>query len=160
MITSSYVKVNSFYDVEVEIIFDWICPCQAQSRGVTPQPKCSSHGQVICGKCDCDPGWEGDKCQFQKGESSESSNDAECTSNEDCGQSGKCICNKCQCPESPEQFYGPGCTCSDLLCPYTQKGLCNCDFIYLATAKVPVNVEPVNAIQDLLKKIAQGSLRT
>ncbi|KII66208.1 Tenascin-X [Thelohanellus kitauei] len=37
--------------------------------------------------------------------------------------------------KSPEQFYGPACKSSDLLCPYTQFGLCKCYFIIFGNGK-------------------------
>lgn len=75
-----------------------------------------SHGECVCNKCHCKPGWIGDDCMC------EDSND-QCMNPQtgvECSGQGKCVCNQCQCNEDDKGRY-TGKYCED--CPIC-KGKC------------------------------------
>ncbi|KAK8383508.1 hypothetical protein O3P69_015754 [Scylla paramamosain] len=74
------------------------------------------HGECVCNKCQCKPGWTGDDCMC------EDSKD-QCMNpqtGEECSGQGVCECNQCKCNEGKEGRYS-GKYCED--CPIC-KGKC------------------------------------
>ncbi|XP_045106617.1 integrin beta-PS-like isoform X2 [Portunus trituberculatus] len=74
------------------------------------------HGECVCNKCQCKPGWTGDNCMC------EDSKD-QCMNpqtGEECSGQGVCECNQCKCKEGKEGRYS-GKYCED--CPIC-KGKC------------------------------------
>ncbi|KII64188.1 Integrin beta-5 [Thelohanellus kitauei] len=116
----SYVKVNGFSQIFFQIYYLLICFCNHVTK---PGELCNDIGYKVCGKCHCDL----DLSNFSKRKIKMRiyDEDVECKNNQECGDYGKCVCGKCQCIHSPENFYGKGCKCSDLTCPYTLNGMCN-----------------------------------
>ncbi|NXG66905.1 ITB4 protein, partial [Hemiprocne comata] len=122
-----HVKPTSLSDslqVTTSVICD-VCPCEQQQE--FSSPKCSFHGDFVCGQCICHPGWRGDTCNC----SPESSPNKEACirpgDTEPCSGRGECLCGKCQCyPEDlAQRFDGAFCQFDVLQCPRTSGFLCN-----------------------------------
>ncbi|NXJ14487.1 ITB4 protein, partial [Odontophorus gujanensis] len=122
-----HVKPTSLSDslqVQASIVCD-VCPCEQQPD--FRSPKCSFHGDFICGQCICHAGWRGDTCDCSP---SSSPNNEACIRPGDvepCSGRGECLCGKCQCyPEDMMQrFDGDFCQYDVLQCPRTSGFLCN-----------------------------------
>ncbi|XP_051491035.1 integrin beta-4 isoform X2 [Apus apus] len=122
-----HVKPTSLSDslqVTTSVICD-VCPCEQQQE--FSSPKCSFHGDFVCGQCICHPGWRGDTCDC----SPESSPNKEACirpgDTEPCSGRGECLCGKCQCypEELAQRFDGAFCQFDVLQCPRTSGFLCN-----------------------------------
>ncbi|KII66323.1 hypothetical protein RF11_14214 [Thelohanellus kitauei] len=111
------------------------------------EEKCNSHGQLICGKCDCDSGWYIDSNSGKEIHASVKRGKYLIVTKKWNVKSTTIVGSMASVYEAntPEQFNGPGCVCSDLNCPNTQNGLCICYYIYFATLKVLANAENVFA---------------
>ncbi|KII63820.1 Integrin beta-4 [Thelohanellus kitauei] len=124
---SSYVKINGIFKVGINVEFSSECSCtKTDTKPDNPDRDCNNRGYKVCGKCVNVPEWNNQTLDVI--------NSVECNNDQDCGDYGKCICGKCQCQnvfmnitKSPERFYGRGCTCTDLICPFTKKGQCMCE---------------------------------
>ncbi|KII67199.1 Integrin beta-2 [Thelohanellus kitauei] len=64
---NTYVKVNGFYHFSINATFQCMCSCSNAQMTDESQRACSGNGTLVCGKCKCDTGLEGDTCQCQKG---------------------------------------------------------------------------------------------
>ncbi|XP_071430127.1 integrin beta-4 isoform X1 [Pithys albifrons albifrons] len=121
------VKATSLSDslkVSASVICD-VCPCEQQQE--LNSPKCSFHGNFVCGQCMCHPGWRGDTCDCSL---QSSPNNKACIrpgDTEPCSGRGECLCGKCQCyPEDLKQrFHGAFCEYDVLNCARTSGFLCN-----------------------------------
>lgn len=74
------------------------------------------HGECVCNKCDCKPGWTGPACTCEDSQDNCINPDG----NTICSGNGVCECNQCKCNETEEGRYS-GKWCED--CP-TCKGKC------------------------------------
>ena len=88
-------------------------------------------GQVVCGICECDPLYYGNKCECSKsendldtGKASGSGNVSSCINpNQEfldgpkavCSNQGRCNCGQCQCND-PSRISGKYCECDNESC--------------------------------------------
>eukprot|EP01136_Pigoraptor_vietnamica_P040547 Opistho-1_new@12581 len=105
------LSILGFGSVEINVTrgIDCSTPCAGFCQ-VNGQQKCGdlSRGTCECGRCTCQPGYEGTNCECDARTLCNVVNGAECN-----GQ-GSCKCGKCQC-RAP--FKGENCTCFDGACP-------------------------------------------
>uniref|UniRef100_A0A8C9L3V6 Integrin beta n=1 Tax=Pavo cristatus TaxID=9049 RepID=A0A8C9L3V6_PAVCR len=121
------VKPTSLSDslqVQASIVCD-VCPCEQQPD--FRSPKCSFHGDFICGQCICHAGWRGDTCDCSPASSPNNEACIRPGDVEPCSGRGECLCGKCQCyPEDLiQRFDGDFCQYDVLQCPRTSGFLCN-----------------------------------
>ncbi|KII63811.1 Integrin beta-2 [Thelohanellus kitauei] len=116
---SSHVEINRSIKVGVDVQIPRECSCtKKDTKPDNPDPYCNNKGYKVCGKCVDVPEWTN--------QTPYDINKVECNSDQECGEYGKCICGTCHCKNSPERFYGRGCSCTDIICPFTKKGQCIC----------------------------------
>ncbi|XP_077643476.1 integrin beta-4 [Lonchura striata] len=122
-----HVKPTSLSDsltVSTAVICD-VCPCEQQQE--LDSPKCSFHGNFVCGQCICHPGWRGDTCDCSPASSPNNEACVRPGDAEPCSGRGECLCGKCQCysEEQTLRFDGAFCEFDVLQCPRTSGFLCN-----------------------------------
>lgn len=122
-----HVKPTSLSDslqVQASVVCD-VCPCEQQPD--FRSPKCSFHGDFICGQCICHAGWRGDTCDCSPASSPNNEACIRPGDVEPCSGRGECLCGKCQCyPEDlMQRFDGDFCQYDVLQCPRTSGFLCN-----------------------------------
>ncbi|XP_065897542.1 integrin beta-1-like [Dysidea avara] len=133
------VRVPGFGQFVVEI--EGVCDCECTDNPSRADPICNmGNGDLVCGLCECDPGWVGDRCECSADNVTAvddcplGPNGVVCTSQD----RGTCICNTCQCNELEDgrRFFGPACECDNfscdrddrnLVCGGPTRGICNCD---------------------------------
>ncbi|XP_006001743.1 integrin beta-4 isoform X1 [Latimeria chalumnae] len=101
-----------------------LCDCEKE-RSVA-SPTCSSNGDLVCGRCECHPGWQGRYCNCKVDHNSNNG----CigpNSTVPCSGRGECMCDVCQCISAnpAEIFEGDFCQFSNLQCPRLRGFLCN-----------------------------------
>ncbi|KAM7035660.1 integrin beta-4 [Acridotheres tristis] len=122
-----HVKPTSLSDsltVSAAVICD-VCPCEQQQE--LNSPKCSFHGNFVCGQCICHPGWRGDTCDCSPASSPNNEACIRPGDVEPCSGRGECLCGKCQCYSEDQtlRFDGAFCEFDVLQCPRTSGFLCN-----------------------------------
>ncbi|NXT35455.1 ITB4 protein, partial [Pelecanoides urinatrix] len=122
-----HVKPTSLSDsleVTASVICD-VCPCEQQQE--FNSPKCSFHGDFVCGQCICHPGWRGDTCDCSPASSPNNEACLRPGDVEPCSGRGECLCGKCQCysEDLTQRFDGAFCQYDVLQCPRTSGFLCN-----------------------------------
>ncbi|XP_041342586.1 integrin beta-4 [Pyrgilauda ruficollis] len=122
-----HVKPTSLSDsltVSAAVVCD-VCPCEQQQE--LDSPKCSFHGNFVCGQCICHPGWRGDTCDCSPASSPNNEACVRPGDAEPCSGRGECLCGKCQCysEEQSLRFDGAFCEFDVLQCPRTSGFLCN-----------------------------------
>ncbi|XP_053850935.1 integrin beta-4 isoform X4 [Vidua macroura] len=122
-----HVKPTSLSDsltVSTAVICD-VCPCEQQQE--LDSPKCSFHGNFVCGQCICHPGWRGDTCDCSPASSPNNEACIRPGDVEPCSGRGECLCGKCQCYSEDQtlRFDGAFCEFDVLQCPRTSGFLCN-----------------------------------
>ncbi|XP_066188089.1 integrin beta-4 isoform X2 [Sylvia atricapilla] len=122
-----HVKPTSLSDsltVSAAVICD-MCPCEQQQE--LDSPKCSFHGNFVCGQCICHPGWRGDTCDCSPASSPNNEACIRPGDVEPCSGRGECLCGKCQCYSEDQslRFDGAFCEFDVLQCPRTSGFLCN-----------------------------------
>lgn len=106
--------------VNVKMLCDCNCPAEDGST------KCSNHGILKCGVCECFPGFSGDDCNC----TGEADKTDQCRQNNGapiCSDHGACKCNKCVCNSisETEVFWGKFCECNNFTCPRVGGKLCS-----------------------------------
>ncbi|XP_054702796.1 integrin beta-4 isoform X4 [Grus americana] len=122
-----HVKPTSLSDslrVTASVICD-VCPCEQQEE--SSSPKCSLHGDFICGQCICHQGWRGDTCDCSPASSPNNKACIRPGDVEPCSGRGECLCGKCQCysEDLMQRFNGEFCEYDVLQCPRASGFLCN-----------------------------------
>ncbi|NXA25254.1 ITB4 protein, partial [Ibidorhyncha struthersii] len=122
-----HVKPTSLSDslkITASVICD-ACPCEQQQE--VNSPKCSFHGDFVCGQCLCHPGWRGDMCDCSPASSLNNEACIRPGDVEPCSGRGECLCGKCQCYSEDliQRFDGAFCQYDVLQCPRTSGFLCN-----------------------------------
>ncbi|XP_063264930.1 integrin beta-4 isoform X2 [Prinia subflava] len=122
-----HVKPTSLTDsltVSAAVVCD-VCPCEQQQE--LDSPKCSFHGNFVCGQCICHPGWRGDTCDCSPASSPDNDACVRPGDAEPCSGRGECLCGRCQCysEEQSPRFDGAFCEFDVLQCPRTSGFLCN-----------------------------------
>lgn len=90
------------------------CPCDKPTT-INKDAACNDQGQLLCGKCSCDTGFIGKKCECKE-ESYNLNDTSNCMRPNDkvpCSGSGSCRCNQCDCQEG---HSGQFCECSSISC--------------------------------------------
>jgi protocadherin alpha len=113
------LRIVGFGSVVVEL--SAICDCNCDAMREQNSPVCNSQGTLVCGICECNTGYFGDRCQC---DSSGTTNDGliECPTGLDnrmCSGRGTCTCGICECRRDingEERFYGPQCECDNTVC--------------------------------------------
>uniref|UniRef100_A0A8C5U3E6 Integrin beta n=1 Tax=Malurus cyaneus samueli TaxID=2593467 RepID=A0A8C5U3E6_9PASS len=122
-----HVKPTSLSDsltVSAAVVCD-VCPCEQQQE--LDSPKCSFHGDFVCGQCICHPGWRGDTCDCSPASSPNNEACVRPGDTEPCSGRGECLCGRCQCYSEGRtlRFDGAFCEFDVLQCPRTSGFLCN-----------------------------------
>ncbi|XP_043660897.1 integrin beta-PS isoform X2 [Drosophila teissieri] len=128
----SPVGINEFMQIQLSMLCS--CPCeQPGSTGYQAQANsCSSHGTSMCGICNCDDSFFGNKCECSATDlNSKYANDTSCradsTSTTDCSGRGNCVCGACECSKRPnpiEIVSGKYCECDNFSCERNKNQLC------------------------------------
>ena len=102
------------------------CSCECESQTTRGSSECNKNGNLTCGLCNCDEGWEGSTCSCSTLQCPVGLNGQTCNSR------GMCECGECHCNnvslsattgiDSP-LIYGPACECSNFECLADGNGL-------------------------------------
>ncbi|KAM5235739.1 integrin beta-1 isoform 1-T1 [Ctenodactylus gundi] len=137
---SETIKIKPLgFTEEVEIILQFICECECQSRGIPDSPKChDGNGTFECGACRCNDGRVGRHCECSTDEVNSEDMDAYCrkeNSSEICSNNGECVCGQCVCRKrdnTNEIYSGKFCECDNFNCDRSNglicggNGVCRC----------------------------------
>ncbi|NXK51981.1 ITB4 protein, partial [Chauna torquata] len=118
------MSLSDSLEVRASVVCD-VCPCEQQPN--FNSPKCSFHGDFICGQCICHTGWRGDTCDCSPASSPNNEACIRPGDVEPCSGRGECLCGKCQCyaEDLTQRFDGDFCQYDVLQCPRTSGFLCN-----------------------------------
>lgn len=82
---------------------------------------CSGHGALVCGRCECDEPYAGQRCHTNLDSSSQNEDRCRPGPNDPvCSNRGKCVEGFCECDqrENPdEKYFGSYCECANFDCP-------------------------------------------
>nr|XP_020493522.1 integrin beta-5 [Labrus bergylta] len=112
----------------LEVSVDYQCDCDCSKKAQTNSSICSSIGTYNCGKCQCEPGYLGARCECQEGDTSSMYLSAcrEAEGKQICSGRGECSCNQCLCFKSEfGKIYGSYCECDDFSCARHKGILCS-----------------------------------
>lgn len=112
------MMTSSSLTESVAIKFNVLCSCGCSMSATGDLDTfCSSKGSVVCGICQCNPGYAGNQCQCSNTDSSTNQDRCKVGGVGDiCSNNGQCECGKCIC----DDFYnGEFCQCSDKGCSST-----------------------------------------
>ncbi|XP_067270325.1 integrin beta-4 isoform X2 [Pseudorasbora parva] len=98
--------------------------CDCEKTPVKNAVRCTGHGDLVCGKCQCSEGWLGPFCNCSVGASTGSDMCIEPGKTEPCSGRGDCMCGTCVC-YNPNQFEGPFCQFDKSQCQRFGGFLCN-----------------------------------
>ncbi|XP_056237792.1 integrin beta-1-like [Seriola aureovittata] len=125
---SVHVKPRGFsLSVKLEITLE--CQCDCTRNREENSPRCSSHGALVCGQCQCYNPHIGKLCQWDV-DSFFSSDEDFCRWGPNapvCSGRGRCVVDFCECEkrENPQERYsGQFCECSNFDCPYSNNQIC------------------------------------
>ncbi|XP_072795682.1 integrin beta-4 isoform X2 [Vicugna pacos] len=107
--------------MDVDIICD-LCACELQKE--ERSPRCSSHGDFMCGQCVCNEGWSGKTCNCRTGSLSDLEPCLREGEDKPCSGRGECQCGHCVC-YGEGRYEGPFCEYDNFQCPRTSGFLCN-----------------------------------
>ncbi|XP_032312705.1 integrin beta-4 isoform X1 [Camelus ferus] len=107
--------------MDVDIICD-LCACELQKE--EQSPRCSSHGDFMCGQCVCNEGWSGKTCNCRTGSLSDLEPCLREGEDKPCSGRGECQCGHCVC-YGEGRYEGPFCEYDNFQCPRTSGFLCN-----------------------------------
>ncbi|XP_045082644.1 integrin beta-4-like isoform X2 [Coregonus clupeaformis] len=100
-----------------------ICDCEK-----TPFPnavRCTGHGDLVCGKCQCYDGWLGPFCNCSASASTDAGTSCRGPGVEEpCSGRGDCLCGTCVCYNT-DQYEGPLCQFDKSQCQRYGGFLCN-----------------------------------
>ncbi|XP_005166847.1 integrin beta-4 isoform X3 [Danio rerio] len=112
---------SSAFKINAEVL----CPtCDCEKTPVKNAVRCTGHGDLVCGKCQCYAGWLGPLCNCSAGASTDSVMCIERGKTEPCSGRGDCMCGTCVC-YNPNQFEGPYCQFDKSQCQRFGGFLCN-----------------------------------
>lgn len=114
------------------------CDCEKVQNQDAKSNFCSKRGSLICGACNCEHGYGGERCECEFSKYGVSSNDQlndKCKASGDsevCSGKGKCRCGVCQCTFH-DIIKGRFCECDNSACPSDDdgrlcsgRGICEC----------------------------------
>ncbi|KAM4715706.1 integrin beta-4 isoform 2-T2 [Anableps anableps] len=119
------VKPTTF-NVAVNVKASILCPtCACEKSPIAKAERCNGHGNLVCGRCQCDDGWLGAFCNCSE---TSDLNKNQCIGpgmTESCSGRGNCqACGTCVC-HNPDQFEGPYCQYDKTQCQRFAGILCN-----------------------------------
>uniref|UniRef100_A0A673LWF9 Integrin beta n=1 Tax=Sinocyclocheilus rhinocerous TaxID=307959 RepID=A0A673LWF9_9TELE len=115
---------SSAFRINAEVLCQ-TCDCEkVRSTPVKNAVRCNSHGDLVCGKCQCYDGWLGPFCNCSAGSSTDSAMCIEPGKTKPCSGRGDCMCGTCVC-YNPNQFEGPFCHFDKSQCQRFGGFLCN-----------------------------------
>lgn len=126
------IGIGGVRDV-VAVYISPICGCECEKLSLQKKfsPTCNGQGTLVCGKCVCEPGVGGDKCECGAGDGESLADQCRARPGEvECSGRGKCDCGKCKCDAT--YYSGTYCECDETSCPLSGgmmcfgKGACNC----------------------------------
>ncbi|CAL8304419.1 unnamed protein product [Lota lota] len=119
------VKPSTFSKA-LTIQAELLCPsCPCETTPSLKSARCNAHGDLVCGKCQCNDGWLGAFCNCSVSQSSlEAASCLKPGDQEPCSGRGDCLCGACVC-YNPEQHDGPYCQFDKGQCPRYGGFLCN-----------------------------------
>ncbi|TKR65398.1 hypothetical protein L596_025806 [Steinernema carpocapsae] len=116
--------------LDVEVLCD--CDCEKEENIIRNAYQCSNgRGNLVCGICQCAPGWIGPFCECEADGQSTVELDAKCRKNNEsaiCEGRGECKCGKCVCfqrEDVNERVSGPFCECDNFNCPRHNRKICS-----------------------------------
>lgn len=116
--------------IDLEMICE--CDCEKPWNIEHHSPKCSGHGDFVCGQCQCDPFRYGKNCECDAKEHDPVKDLQGCTNGNDtrvCSGRGVCFCGQCQCQQRPNQpdlrIEGKYCECDNMSCPRHEGLICS-----------------------------------
>lgn len=130
------VEVKTMQDsLFLEIEFDCSCNCEKVVKKDNSSV-CTYHGYLVCGVCDCFPGYQGQQCMCSSEDASDGRPEDEqlCKAPDEdrvCSGQGYCRCGACACRE--EEITGRYCECNRRKCltgygmECSGHGSCECD---------------------------------
>ena len=101
------------------------CNCECDSNTLTNMSLCVN-GELRCGRCYCDDGWKGDRCDCSTEPCPVGANGQECSGRGTCDGCGGCTCDK---PSSPQNgvknpiIFGSLCECNNYECDTDSNGV-------------------------------------
>ncbi|XP_047612534.1 integrin beta-4 isoform X4 [Phacochoerus africanus] len=107
--------------MDVGIICD-VCSCELQKE--EQSPRCSFHGDFMCGHCVCSEGWSGKTCNCRTGSLSDLEPCLREGEEKPCSGRGECQCGHCVC-YGEGRYEGQFCEYDNFQCPRTSGFLCN-----------------------------------
>uniref|UniRef100_A0A183CAI7 INB domain-containing protein n=1 Tax=Globodera pallida TaxID=36090 RepID=A0A183CAI7_GLOPA len=102
------------------------CECEHGRQQERHSPRCSYMGNLVCGKCQCDPGKGGERCECDLDKYGVSNADeliGLCSEHKKapiCSGKGQCSCGRCQCHAN--YLSGRYCECDNTNCPLNVEG--------------------------------------
>uniref|UniRef100_A0A671P9P3 Integrin beta n=1 Tax=Sinocyclocheilus anshuiensis TaxID=1608454 RepID=A0A671P9P3_9TELE len=112
---------SSAFRINAEVLCQ---TCDCEKTPVKNAVRCNSHGDLVCGKCQCYDGWLGPFCNCSAGSSTDSAMCIEPGKTKPCSGRGDCMCGTCVC-YNPNQFEGPFCPFDKSQCQRFCGFLCN-----------------------------------
>uniref|UniRef100_A0A672P5V2 Integrin beta n=1 Tax=Sinocyclocheilus grahami TaxID=75366 RepID=A0A672P5V2_SINGR len=112
---------SSAFRINAEVLCQ---TCDCEKTPVKNAVRCNSHGDLVCGKCQCYDGWLGPFCNCSAGSSTDSAMCIEPGKTKPCSGRGDCMCGTCVC-YNPNQFEGPFCQFDKSQCQRFGGFLCN-----------------------------------
>ena len=105
------------------------CSCECESESTRGSTECSNNGNLTCGLCNCDEGWEGSTCSCSTRQCPVGLNGITCNGRGTC-ECGECHCNNVNSTELSDTtgvdnplIYGSACECSNYECLTDGNGL-------------------------------------
>lgn len=116
------VGLNETLLIDLEMICE--CDCEKPWNIEEHSPKCSGHGTLVCGICQCDPFRYGKHCECDAKETDPAKDIMNCYKNKNdtrvCSGRGVCLCGVCECnkrTDDPEyKIDGSFCECDNFSC--------------------------------------------
>lgn len=124
------VGLNEALLIDLEIVCE--CDCEKPWNIEEHSPKCSNHGNLVCGICVCDPFRYGRYCECDVKESDPAKDSLNCFKGNEtrvCSGRGQCLCGVCECQQrknDPEsRIYGKHCECDNFSCFHHDNKICS-----------------------------------
>jgi hypothetical protein len=114
------LRVLGFGSVTVDL--NAVCDCGCDVQRETNSSQCNGRGTLVCGICECNPGYFGDICQCDSSGATATNEIVMCPlglGGLQCSGRGTCTCGICGCrrdSNGDERFYGPACECDNTVC--------------------------------------------